>query len=84
MRFQLLVHQAELSLSFIWATEKIQEFAGLGEAGQQGKKTLPSPTGNVMEAFSSRGAWESGQEQLSWPGPGRQQWQEARESCYST
>ena len=76
---------AELSLSaFSWAREKIQGFAELGEAGHQGKKTIPSPAGHDMEGLSSRGAQERGQEQLSWPGPSRQQWSKTRESCYST
>lgn len=48
--------QAGLSLlAFVQATEKIQGFAGLREAGHQGEKKtpIPSPAGNVMEELSS-------------------------------
>lgn len=87
MRFQVLAHQlgrqdCVSQLSF-GQQRKSRDLQGLGELDIR-KKTIPSPAGNVMEALSSQGAWECGQEQLYWPGPGRQQWPEARESCYST
>lgn len=60
MRFQLLVHQpgrqdCPSQLPF-GQQNKSRDLQGLGKVDIEEKITVPSPVGNVMEAFSSPGA----------------------------
>lgn len=60
--------QAGLSLSaFIWATEKIQGFAGLGEAGHQGKKISQALQVTSWKCFPAKEPGSAGRS--SFPGP---------------
>lgn len=75
--------QAGLSLSaFIWATGKIQRFAGLREDGHQGKKLSQALQVALWKHFAAEEPRTVGRNNP--PGPKRQWWLEVQESCYST
>lgn len=67
---------------FIWATEKIQGFAGLREDGHQGKKLSQALQVALRKDFPAEEPRTVGRNNS--PGPDRQWWPEVQESCYST